>query len=183
MADTYIETLREPIEAIKRALTQPEVWPQLRPEDKDSAERVLNACAVTARELRRLRAQAEAAKADAEKEVNLARAREQEFTEQLKALEENLVKPLCEEWGEGKTHQINTGYARVALVRKRASVVVSGRFKSLPEAEVVSMLPHEYVRMKPPEANRDAIKAALKAGVVVPGFELQTDGVRIDWRS
>ena len=183
MAEHYIETLREPLEAIERALLQPEVWPQLRPESKEAAETILNACAVKARELRRLCAQAEAAKADAEKEAHLARAREAEFKEQLKALEENLVKPLCEEWGSGKTHQLNTGYARVALVRKQASVVVAARFKELPEAEVVSMLPREYVRIRPAEADREAIRVALKSGVVVPGFELQTDGVRIDWRS
>ena len=45
------------------------------------------------------------------------------------------------------------------------------------------MLPPELVRIPKPEADRKAIKAALESGVVVPGFELQTNGLRIDWRS
>lgn len=182
MADTYIETLREPIEAIERALSQPEAWATLRPETKQAAETVLDAAAVKARELRRLKTQAAAAKADADKEAQLARAREAECDEQLRLIEENLVRPLCEEWGDGKTKQINTGYARVALCRKRARVVIAPRFREMPEAEVIECLPPEFVRKKL-EANREAIKEALEQGVVVAGFELQTDGFRVDWRS
>lgn len=183
MAD-YIETLREPLEVIERALTQPELWPTLTlPVDQKAAERTLDAAAVKARELRRLKAQAGAAKADAEREANLARAWEADYGRQLSTLEENLVRPLCEGWGTGKTREFNTGYAKVALCRKQPSVILSEKGKALGEDEVVTMLPPELVRIPKPEADRKAIKAALESGVVVPGFELQTNGLRIDWRS
>ena len=184
MADSYIETLREPLEAIERALTQPELWPTLTtPADQKAAGVVLDAAAVKARELRRLKAQAGAAKADAEREAHFARAREADYDEQLRVLEENLVRPLCEGWGTGKTSQIDTGYAKVALCRKPPSVILSEKGRAIGEDEVVTMLPPELVRIPKPEADRKAIKAALESGVVVPGFELQTNGLRIDWRS
>ncbi len=183
MAENYIETLREPIEAIERALTQPETWADMTPTSVDEAKRVLDAAASKDRELRRLIAQAEAVVSEAEREANLARARRAEYEEQRRLLEENLVRPLLEGFGTGKTHQLDTGWARVAICKKPARLVLSAAGRELGEANVVAMLPREYVRVLPPEPNKKAIKEAMeKDGVVVPGFELEITGTRIDWR-
>ena len=184
MADKYMETLREPLETIGRALTQPEAWAALLPTAPEDARRVLDAAATKARELRRLIASATAAVDEAEREASLARARRTEYEEQLAALEDNLVRPLCAGFGEGKTMQLDTGFARVAICRKPPRVVLSAAGREMGEADVVAMLPLEYVRITPPEPNRKAMKKAMEEdGVVFPGFELDTSGTRVDWRS
>lgn len=181
MADDYTQTLREPIEAIERALVQPEAWATLMPSDPKSAGVVLDAAAVKARDLRRKIVQANAARDDAEREANLARARRAEYEQQLCELEENLVRPLCAEFGAGNTHQLDTGFARVALWRKPASVIFSERSEDLTEADVIAVLPREFVRLHDPEPDKKKIKEALESGVVVPGFELRSTGTTIRW--
>lgn len=190
MADSYIETLREPLEAIDHALEHPEGWSLLTPNDADEAKLVLNAAAHRARELRRLIAAASAAQAEAEREVLAARARAAAYEERLKTLEDNLVRPLCQGFGTSKTRQgregprvFDTGFAKVALCHTRPRLVLSASGREQGEANVIAMLPREYVRIIPPEPDRKAILEAIKDhGVVIHGFEIETTGTRIEWR-
>jgi len=163
--------------------SRPEVWELLTSvDDVDAAKLALDAAAHRARELRIGIAMAQAAKAEAEKQANLASARIAERQAALEAIEAHLVSPLCQRFGAGKTKQVDTGFARVALTRNPPHVALSEQGRKLGEADVVAMLPAELVRIKP-QPDKKAIAEALKQGVVVHGFELVTGETRVEWRS
>lgn len=181
MAD-HIASLREPLEAIEAALAQPEGWSLLIASSTEAARFILDAASLKARELRRQMVSARAAKEEAAKEMHAAAARETEYAKLLADLEDNLVRPICQEFGKGKTHELDTGFARVALCRKPGRLVLSASAKSMGEADVVAMLPPELVRVPPPEPDRKAIRDAIATGQIVPGFEIETGATRVDWR-
>ena len=161
---------------------RPELWATLTAETPEQAGLLMDAAALRARDLRRHRAMAQAAKDEAEKEANLATARIAEDDQALREIEDNLVRPLCEGFGKGKTHQLDTGFAKVALCLRPPSVDMTEEAKKCP-ADVVAMLPAELLHIEPPTPNKKAIAALLKAGQPVQGFVLATGKTRVDWRS
>lgn len=188
VAAEHAEQLRPILETLDAALgrhdapPRPELWAALTAETLEQAGLMMDAAAIRARDLRRRRAMAQAAKDEAEKEAHLAAARIAEAEKALKEIEDNLVRPLCEGFGKGKTHQLDTGFARVALCRKPPSVGMTEEASKCAE-DVVAMLPRELLHIKPPTPNKDAIGALLRAGKPVNGFVLTPGAPRVDWRS
>lgn len=191
MADTYSDRLAETLKNIDAALgrddeapPRPELWDELTASatTEEAAGILLDAAASRARDLRRRIKGAQAAKDEATKEANLAAARIAEDEKDLAEIEDNLVRPLCSGFGKGKTHEVNTGYARVALVRNPPSVTMTEEAKRC-EQDVMAMLPTDLLIIKPAKPNKTAIAEVLKAGKPVPGFILQTGATRVDWRS
>ena len=188
----YLMTKAEALAVIDAALGRdgeapsPELWATLNPGDKTQssarARALMDAAASRRREANQRRVMAESLKGELMKDVHAASARIAEYEKVIAAIEHNLVRPLCEGFGEGKTHEFDTGIARVALWKKTPSVVMTEEASKCPE-DVVAMLPAKLLRIAPPEPDKTAIAKALKAGEEVPGFMLKTDGLRVEWRS
>jgi len=149
------------------------LWALLDLQNSEKSLDLLDAAAQVRQGIRLEQAAARAVVKELQAQLAEARARLDGYDRQLVEIEERLVRPVCARLGQGDTKVVKTGLVRVAIHRTPSRVVIS-------DPDVVPLLPDEMRRVTY-EPVKSAIKAALEAGAVFPGIELQHD-TRVDWK-